>query len=72
MDVEQVKNGLRGDEMIDTGMFVAAIIATFGGATVWYYGWYERKTDKVMRRMLNAIAFLIVLAWVMMGVLYFA
>jgi len=52
-------------------MFVAAIIATFGGATVWYYGWYERKTDKIMRRMLNGIAFLIVAAWVMMGVLYF-
>ena len=65
------KLGLRGDEMIDTGMLVAAIIATFGGATVWYYGWYERKTDKIMRRMLNGIAFLIVAAWVMMGVLYF-
>lgn len=65
------KVDLRGDEMIDTGMLVAAIIATFGGVTVWYYGWYERKTDKIMRRMLNGIAFLIAAAWVMMGVLYF-
>jgi hypothetical protein len=71
MDVERVKNDLRGDEMIDLGMLIGAVIATVGGATVWYYGWYDRQTDKVMRRMLNGIAFLVTTVWVLMGVLYF-